>query len=146
MRSFKLPHKADAVFSACDGVNYLIKDEGALSFFKSALDALKPGGAFAFDVSSPEKLTLMAQKQRYFEETEDTAYIWVNELSGNLLKMEITFFVQRPDGLYERAHETHRQRLWQETELTALMETAGFTNIKSENTGERIYFSAKKPI
>ena len=60
--------------------------------------------------------------------------------------MEISFFVKCPDGRYERFHETHRQRLWEKGELSALIEGAGFENVQCLDEGDRIYFWAKKPV
>ena len=143
MRHFAVPHLVDGIFCACDGVNYLTKDEGAISFFNCARAALKKGGALAFDVSGPEKLQGMARQQRFFEETDDCAYIWVNQMEGSILTLEISFYIKCDDGRYERFHETHRQRAWSAGELCDLLSQAGFTDISSETDAGRIYFSAK---
>ena len=75
IREMKLAHMVDAVICACDGVNYLNTDKGAAAFFARAFDAIRPGGAFAFDFSSGKKLRLLAETGLFAEDRDDTAYI-----------------------------------------------------------------------
>ena len=52
MRFLALPRRAECVLATCDGVNYLASPEAAQAFFHAAYNALRPGGALIFDVST----------------------------------------------------------------------------------------------
>lgn len=56
MTQLTLPRPVDALVCACDGVNYLTSDKRALAFFRAAHKSIRPGGALAFDVSSPSSM------------------------------------------------------------------------------------------
>ena len=150
MRSLSLPHPIDAVISACDGVNYLVKPDAVKSFFKSAHSNLKPGGALAFDISNSLKLESMGAEGLYAEETEDCAYLWQNEFDSDtrILCMDLSFYIKAPDGRYDRFSETHRQKAWRCEEITQALEETGFCDItvcgSDESEDKRVYFSAKK--
>lgn len=155
MRALALPGPVDAVICCCDGLNYLTADEDALAFLRSARESLKSGGALAFDVSTRAKLRAM-DAQVYCDERDDVAYIWKNRWdgAGDLLRMELSFYEREPGGLYRRFGERHVQRGWEPEELCALLERAGYTDIRvfGDKTalppapGEaRAHFSARKP-
>lgn len=50
MRKLLLHRPMDAVFCACDGVNYLTTPEDARAFFAAAYRALRPGGGLFFSI------------------------------------------------------------------------------------------------
>lgn len=153
MRSFELPRPVDAVFCPCDGVNYLMGEADLSAFFNCAFKWLKPSGAFAFDISTPEKLRGMAG-QTYFEDREDVSYFWRNELAGDVLNMSLAFFCRRPGGLYERFDERQSQKLHEAADILKAMALAGFegarvfgeTGVDGPAPGDqRWYFAAARP-
>ena len=132
MREMRVPKPVDAVVCACDGVNYLTGDGDAAAFFAAAYRALKPGGALAFDVSSPEKLARMTGDRLYFEDRDDVTYLWLNEPGeGGTVKMDLTFFVKEKDGRYIRFDESQFQRAYGIKELEALLAEAGFESVRT---------------
>ena len=148
MREIQLPHRVDGIFAACDGVNYLLTEADVRRFFEAAHAGLKPGGAFAFDISSIEKLS---DSGFYGEELEEQAYMWQNSYDEEkrLLTMKLCLFVMEPDGRYIKRSETHVQKAHKKHEITALLKDAGFCDVMAfgEDYGEadkRIYFSAKR--
>ncbi|MBQ4451768.1 MAG: class I SAM-dependent methyltransferase [Clostridia bacterium] len=150
MCALKLTHPVDAVMCACDGVNYLTRPAQVLAFFKSAFAALKPGGALAFDVSSPGKLRRMGEDRLFAEDGADMSYIWFTRFDdqARLACMELSFFVKQLGGAYEKFHESHVQRAWEQEELLALIRESGFQNVSArgdDDGSERVYFSAGKP-
>lgn len=150
MRCFTLHKPVDRVICACDGVNYLLGEQDVRQFFQAAHAALKPGGGFAFDISSIHKLSNILGNGFFAEEREDMAYIWQNRFEKDMSTMAITFFVRRQDGLYERFEETHVQRAYEPKLLRALLEQAGFeavafTDEDREEDADRIFFTARKP-
>lgn len=154
MRQMEVPRRVDAVISCCDGVNYLIDDEGALEFAQRAFAALRSGGVLAFDVSAREKLRMMGG-QTYCDERDEIAAIWKNSYDEetNCLTMEVSLYVQEENGLYSRHEETHVQRGRTAEEITAILEQAGFADIRvyGDRTFEapgaeeqRLHFTAVK--
>ena len=75
MTKLTLPRPVDAIVCGCDGVNYLTSDQAVLAFFRRAYASLRPGGAFAFDISSPYKLESVIGNGFFGEERDDVAYL-----------------------------------------------------------------------
>ncbi|MBQ1257310.1 MAG: class I SAM-dependent methyltransferase, partial [Clostridia bacterium] len=124
MRNLSLPSRADALISACDGVNYLLTDEDVSLFFEAAFRALRPGGAFAFDVSNHEKLLGFGKTYLFAEEREEGAYIWTNEFDEEtrICTMNTVFFIKEEDGRYKRFEEMHEQKAHSAVTLKMLLE------------------------
>lgn len=155
VRSFQVHKPVDAVNCACDGVNYLLSTEDALSFFSSAYAALKPGGVLLFDVSSAYKLEHVLGGQTFGEDAADCTYLWQNvfDPETRLLEMNLAFFTPDKAGRYIRFDETHIQRAHTAVELTNALGKAGFCEISAfgaftertpEKDAERIQLIAKK--
>lgn len=139
MRSLSLHRPVDAVVCACDGVNYLTCPEDALRFFERACASLRPGGVLAFDVSSRYKLEELMGDAFFGEERSEVAYLWQNRLeaAAHLIRMDLTFFVRQPGGLYRRFEERHLQRAHSLEELAGWLERAGFARITAY--GDRVF-------
>ena len=153
MTRFSSPRKVPYIFCGCDGINYLTTLSQVKACFSRVYENLKPGGMFAFDISTPHKLSRMAG-QMYGEDRENVTYLWMNEQKGDLLEMNLTFFVRQENGLYKRFSERHIQRLHRPKELLSLLSEAGFEDASAysgftmepwKETDERIHFLAKKP-
>ena len=82
MCALTLPRPVDAVVCACDGVNYLLDDARLNAFFRHVRDALRPGGALAFDVSSAYKLEHVLGDNFFGEDREEAAYLWSNRFDA----------------------------------------------------------------
>ena len=155
IRSFEVHRPADAVISACDGVNYLSSLAQVSQFLDCAYRALKPGGKLLFDISSRHKLEAVIGNNTFGEDDGELAYIWRNAFDERmkLARMDLTFF-ERKGELYRRFTETHLQRAHSERELIPRLEKAGFTDIRTYAAfqkeppapdEERIQFIAQKP-
>ena len=64
------------------------------------------------------------------EERDDVAYLWQNHLEGDVLVMDLTFFIREADGRYRRVVEQHRQRAHEPQNLARLLEESGFTDVR----------------
>lgn len=155
MREMEIPSRADAVISACDGVNYLLTEEDVKAFFRRAYASLKPSSPFAFDISNTEKLRKMGETYLFGEDREDSAYLWTNEYDEDtrLINMNLTFFVEEEDGRFSRFTEHHVQRAHRKEEIVKWLSETGFTDIRvfgsdegeSEGPGgKRMYFLCRK--
>lgn len=130
MTKLTLPHPVDAIICGCDGVNYLTSEKRVRAFFEAAHANLRPGGALAFDVSSPYKLKEVLGDAFFGEERDEAAYLWQNTLEGDVVTMDLTFFIRRADGLYERVTETHRQKAHEPETIARLLNETGFTGVR----------------
>lgn len=131
MCELKLPRPTEAILCTCDGVNYLTDDEKVRAFFESVHASLKPGGIFAFDISSPHKLRNVLGNGFFGEERDDVAYLWSNRFdeTDGTVAMDLTFFVHESDELYRRFSETHVQKAHEPSRLRQILEETGFGNI-----------------
>ncbi len=132
MRALELPRPVDAIVCGCDGLNYLMDDEGVRAFFGRARASIRPGGALAFDISSAWKLEHTLGDGFFGEDRDDVTYLWSNRFDprARTLTMDLTFFVRRPDGLYRRFDETHVQRAHEADDLRRLLTECGFRDIR----------------
>lgn len=131
MRALRLHRAMDAVLATCDGVNYLLEDADALSFFQAAYRALRPGGALFFDVSTPYKLQTALGDQLICEDTEHITYLWQNSFNPRtqIVEMHLCFFVRQEDGSYRRVDEEQKQKAHTAQTLTNLLHQAGFDRV-----------------
>jgi ubiquinone/menaquinone biosynthesis C-methylase UbiE len=157
MRRLRLMRPADAVLATCDGINYLLKDNDLAAFLNAAFHALKPGGALAFDISSPGKLRGTLGDNVLTLSEEDVAYIWHNRWSDSerVVQMNLSIFVRRPDGAYDRIVEQQAQRAWDEQEVLDALAKAGFRQARAwgdrrmrvpSPNDQRLHFTAIKPV
>ncbi len=132
MAQLTVPRRVDCVLSTCDGVNYLADPAAAQAFFRAAHQALQPGGALIFDVSTPEKLSQTLGNQTLTADDPEISYIWQNAYDEKTARvdMALSIFVRRPDGAYDRLDERQTQRAHSRTELRAWLKEAGFSQIR----------------
>lgn len=154
MARIALPRRVQAIFCACDGVNYLTDLPSVARCFGGVHASLVPGGTFAFDISAPHKLESMAG-QMYGEDREDITYLWINDYDKATRRMDmaLTFFTKQGDSLYRRFDERHVQRAHTVTELIEALQAAGFEGIQAYSgmtdkpwtqMDERVHFVARK--
>jgi len=132
MCSLRLPRPVDALVCACDGVNYLLDNAQLEAFFESARQAIRPGGVLAFDISSPWKLEHTLGNGFFGEDRGDIAYLWSNRFDADArtVSMDLTFFVQEPDGRYRRFDELHTQKAHTPDRLRPIIEDNGFADVR----------------
>ena len=130
MRDFSMPRPVSAIVSACDGLNYLAEEGDALKFFALCAANLIPGGMLLFDISSYKKLTQTIGNNVFYDDGDVVTCLWRNQISGDLLHMDLTLFV-REDKLYRRMDEEHVQRAYRTEEIMQMLKSAGFSHMKS---------------
>jgi hypothetical protein len=94
---------------------------------------LAPGGLLVFDVNSPYKFAHTYGNNAYIleDEDEDGRAVfcgWQNEYDpeSRLCKFYLSLFAEGEDGAYIRSDEEQTERCFDEAELTAALDTAGF--------------------
>ncbi|MGO5022344.1 class I SAM-dependent DNA methyltransferase [Lawsonibacter sp. LCP25S3_G6] len=145
----------DACVCCLDSVNYVTRPQQLQKAFERVHLFLMPGGLFLFDVNTPQKLQAM-DGQVFLDETEDTYCVWRGEFSrrsGICSYFMDIFRLDEETGLWERGEELHQERAYSLEELTAMLEKAGFRDIKTYGElkmrppvqGEgRVFFAARK--
>ena len=118
---------------------------------KNIKNALTKGGVLLFDVSSPCKFRNKIANTVSVDDRDDVTYMSFNREEQDGATLDVTLFVKRPDGAYERLDETHRQYLYTEEELTAALTENGFTLLEvtghlgeDKTTSDRLVFLAQK--
>jgi SAM-dependent methyltransferase len=117
-----------AVTALGEVFNYLFDADNSLRSLqvvcKHAFDALSPGGLLIFDVAEPGRCRGRTQA---FKEGEDwTCLVEVqhDESNQQLTRRIVTF--RRIGDAYRRHEETHRQQLFKESSVVAMLENIGF--------------------
>ena len=131
MKALNLHRPMDAVIATCDGVNYLLKEEDLISFFRSARRSIRPGGALIFDVSTPHKLRDILCAGLFCEDREYITYIWQNTWHERrqCVDLDLCFFIREKDGRYRRMEEHQQQRAWDMNTLKEALWSAGFQSV-----------------
>lgn len=156
MTNLALHRRVDAIFCACDGVNYLTEPGDCAQFLNAAFAALRPGGGLFFDVSSAYKLRNILGNNLLGGDGEQAAYLWQNHFDEKkrIVQMDLSFFIRQEGGLYARCNETHLQRAYETEELLGMIEQAGFVCARAfaprglgapGERAERVFFAALKP-
>lgn len=155
MQSLRAHRPVDALVCGCDGVNYLLTPAALSRFLRSVHAALKPGGALAFDVSSPDKLRRVLGSNTQVLRGEEICYIWENawDEARQQLQLSLSVFDRQPGGQYLRIEEEQLQRAWTQEELEDAMRAAGFANVRCfgnfsmdppDKQAQRLHFTAIK--
>ena len=78
--------------------------------------------------------------------------VWQAAVEDGLCAYQFDIFEQE-DDVWHRVQETHEERIYEPAQLTAMLEQAGFTEIKTygdqsfapvQGGEDRIYFTARK--
>ncbi|MBR3743203.1 MAG: methyltransferase domain-containing protein [Clostridia bacterium] len=156
MCALSVPRRVDCVLATCDGVNYLTAPDRVRAFFAAAFSALRPGGALVFDVSTPDKLKNTLGNNTLYSDDDSVSYIWRNawDEKNACVTLNLSLFVRRPDGAYDRLEERQTQRAHSRQELKSWLTEAGFTDIQffgrlrltpPRAGDDRWHVAAKKP-
>ena len=132
MCALTVPRLVDCVLATCDGVNYLTAPEHVKAFFAAAFAALRPDGALVFDVSTPDKLKNTLGNNTLYSDDDSVSYIWRNAWNERTacVALNLSLFVRRPDGAYDRMEERQIQRAHTRRELKNWLAEAGFQDIQ----------------
>lgn len=155
MREFELYGTVRAVVSICDSMNYLLNEADLLQVFTLVNNYLDPGGIFLFDLNTVYKFRELMGEQTFFENREEGSLIWENyyDEEEKINEYSLTLFIRGEQGLYRKYEETHYERAYGLSEVTALLEQAGMQFISAcdgEDHGpvrrdsERIYVLARE--
>lgn len=129
--ALKVPHRYDFILSPNDCFNY-IPPKKLPSAFAHIAKALEKDGIFWLDISSEYKLRHKVADNISADDREDVTYLSFNSLSEDRVEMDVTLFVKRKDGSFDRFDEHHTQYIHREEDISAALRKAGFSVIRTE--------------
>lgn len=155
MQEFELYGTVRAVISVCDSLNYLLCEDELLQVFCLVNNYLDPGGIFIFDMNTEYKYQNLLGDTTIAENREDGSFIWENtyESEQKINTYELTLFIRREDGLFEKSEEIHCQKAYSQEEIRTLIEKAGmellavydaYTKNPPGNESERLTFIVRE--
>lgn len=155
MREFELYGTVKAVVSVCDSMNYITDEEDLLQVFRLVNNYLDPGGIFLFDLNTVYKYEEVLGDTVIAENREESSFIWENwyDREERINEYDLTLFIRREDGLYEKYDETHYQKAYGIPTIRSLIEQAGmrveavydaFTRNAPTKESERVYIAARE--
>lgn len=151
MEELDLYGNVDACLCCLDSVNYVTDPGDLAEAFCRVHLFLDPDGLFVFDINTPEKFARI-DGESYVREDEGVFCVWQAAVEDGLCAYQFDIFEQDGES-WSRAQETHEERVYTPEELTAMLEQAGFTEIKTygnqsfapvQGGEDRIYFTARK--
>ncbi len=128
MRRLRPMKPQQAVLATCDAVNYLLTEKDLARFLAAARQGLAPGGALAFDVSTPHKLATTLGDNTLGRQEGQVHYIWQNawDPGEGLSHMLLHLYAREEDGRYRLIREEQTQRAWSREALHSALLDAGF--------------------
>ena len=155
MRELSLYSTVGTVVSVCDSVNYVLEEEELLQVFSLVNNYLFPGGVFIFDFNTDHKYREVIGDAVIAENREDCSFIWENyyDPETRINEYDLTLFLRRDGGLFERVTETHLQRGYEPSEIQTLLEQSGLevllmrdadTDLAVSDVSERVYVVARE--
>ncbi len=148
---YRAPEPVDVVLLLYDGLNYLLKPEDVRALFRCTWQALRPGGLFIFDQSTP--MNSLAHEADFDDAGETAAFRYVRRSHYDPeLRLHTTIFELEVDGKVYR--ERHLERAYTMDEIYALLRAesfqieAAYDNFSlrpATERSERIHWVVRRP-
>ena len=136
----------DAAVGSLDGIDY-IPPEKLPEVFRRLHLFVRPGGLFIFDLRTPESFKAL-DGQVFVDETDDVLCLWRAEFDETERAMYYGMDIfSRAGELWQRDGEEHVEYAHSPETLKALLEKAGFTDIKfcpdcPQSAGGRLFITS----
>ncbi len=125
----RLPDRFDLVTCVYDAVNYLSDDAEVRRFFAAVYNLLQPGGVFAFDMNTRQRLTTSWEQGLMLAGDSDDLYVtyrfWFDD-ALDASPLVVTAFMREPEGRWTRFDEEHVERAWPIEDVAGWLTAAGF--------------------
>ena len=130
MRAIETERRWDVIYCFGETIHHLGGIDDAAAFFRSAAEALRPGGYLVFSWQAPDYFDELAAIGDFYEEHGDDYLLWsVREAEDGekALYLDYTAFIREEDGRFGRVRETHRLAILPEKPLYRAAGKAGFS-------------------
>ncbi|NNE70456.1 MAG: class I SAM-dependent methyltransferase [Rhodothermales bacterium] len=148
---FRVDHPLDAVLLLYDGLNYLLDSKDLARMFDCVFRALRPGGVFVFDQSTPANSVNNEALMEDSGEAEGFSYVRHSSYDPTTRIHSTVFEIQ---VLGREFREEHRQRAYSLREILRASRKAGFECVahledfghdEASEESERIHWVLRKP-
>lgn len=128
MSELDLYGTVDAVVCCLDSINYLIDEEKLKKTFALVNNFMNDGGLFIFDVNTPYKFRNIYGNNAYILESDGVLCAWQNTFDekNSICDFDLSFFVEKKNGTYERFDESQRERMYSDEQLREILKNASF--------------------
>ena len=123
--------KFDFMLAPNDCYNYIMPQQLPAAFRHAAAN-LKKGGVFWADVSSAYKLRTKVANNMFADDRDEVTYLAFSHLFADRVELDVTLFVRRRDGAFDRFDEKHTQYIHEEDMLVAALAGAGLEVLRVE--------------
>lgn len=136
VRTFTVPAPFDLAVATYDALNHLSSYDDLAAAFRAVHAAVAPGGTFIFDLNTRKRLQQWTGVM--VTDTEELMMIdrgmYLSDVDQAVLR--ITGFIRRPDGLYERFAEVHRNTAFTLADVLRLLAEAGWAEAHCAALGD----------
>lgn len=152
-RSFRLPGRFQAVVSAFDSLNHLMKPEELVRVFRNVHRVLDQNGIFLFDLNMEDESELFGQSLDMVTDDHVCLVRGIYDTETKLKRYDVTMF-RLLAGIWQRSDVTLRQRYYDEPDVLAALVEAGFRKVQTYDArrefgmtlsdGRMFYFARKR--
>lgn len=128
--TFDVSRPVDAVILVYDGLNYLLEREAVRSMMASVRSALRPGGIFCFDQSTPNNSLRHGRDFEDAGEADGFAFVRHSRYDATT-RLHTTTFDITIDG--RRYHEEHVQRAYTIEEIEQVVGEVGLQHVAAHD-------------
>lgn len=128
---FELGATYGAALSFFDSLNNIVEPDRFQSALSRVADHLEPGGSFIFDLNTAYAFEEKMFTQKRMHPNAKLRYDWVGEWDAatRLITVHMKFWYGG-----EEFEETHVQRAYDEDEVRAMLDKAGFVEVRAYNS------------
>jgi SAM-dependent methyltransferase len=128
MSELDLYGTVDAVVCCLDSINYLTDEEKLKKSLALVNNFMNDGGLFIFDVNTPYKFRNIYGNNAYILESDDVLCAWQNTFDEktSICDFDLSFFVEKKNGMYERFDESQREKMYTDAQLREMLKNASF--------------------
>lgn len=118
----------DVTVCALDSINHLPSIDDVRRVFEGVAFFSELGGLFIFDVNTLYKHREILADNTFTYEAEGIYCVWENTLNRETdeVRMNLEFFEELENGLYERSSDSFSEKAYSEEELEKLLAETGF--------------------
>jgi SAM-dependent methyltransferase len=139
-RSFKLPHRFQAVISAFDSLNHVMELEELKLVFRNVRAALDDDGVFLFDLNQEDESEVFGNSLEMVEDDHVCVVRASYKPKEKLKRYDATMFTLE-DAAWRRSDLTLFQRYYDIEEILAALAECGFSRVRAYDARREFGFT-----